>query len=257
MSESVATLSDVPLLNRDPDDRRPLYQRVGELLSDWISGMAPGQEFPSEAGLSEQLRVSRSTVREALRGLELDGRVERSHGRGTTVARPTPLVAGLTRLESLESLAARQGWRCGTQDVDVTTVEAPPNCADALGLAAGETVVHLSRVKTRDWKPICLMQSWLPDTVITSRHLREEFSDSITELLLARQSPGLGYSVAEVSAIAASPDVADRLRLARASALVNLQETFYTQAGLPFCYSESLFVPGSVRFEVMRRPESG
>lgn len=42
-----------------------------------------GQKLPSERALSEQLQVGRSTVREALRSLELLGLIETKHGGGT------------------------------------------------------------------------------------------------------------------------------------------------------------------------------
>ncbi len=46
----------------------------------------PGDKLPSERVLSEQLGVGRSSVREALRSLELLGLIETRHGGGTFLA---------------------------------------------------------------------------------------------------------------------------------------------------------------------------
>ena len=46
-------------------------------------GIQEGHKLPSERALSEQLQVGRSTVREALRSLELLGVIETKHGGGT------------------------------------------------------------------------------------------------------------------------------------------------------------------------------
>ncbi|HWL11693.1 MAG TPA: GntR family transcriptional regulator [Ureibacillus sp.] len=46
-------------------------------------GIQPGEKLPSERVLSERLNVGRSSVREALRSLELLGLIETRHGGGT------------------------------------------------------------------------------------------------------------------------------------------------------------------------------
>lgn len=48
--------------------------------------LSPGDRLPAERQLSLQLDVSRATIREALHELELKGLVERTQGRGTSVA---------------------------------------------------------------------------------------------------------------------------------------------------------------------------
>ncbi|MFD9719269.1 FadR/GntR family transcriptional regulator [Streptomyces sp. NPDC059076] len=47
--------------------------------------LAPGERIPAERELAEELRISRTSVREALRELELRGLVDRKPGRGTIV----------------------------------------------------------------------------------------------------------------------------------------------------------------------------
>ncbi|MEO6470168.1 MAG: FadR/GntR family transcriptional regulator [Aeromicrobium sp.] len=47
--------------------------------------LAPGTRLPPERELSEYLHVSRATIREALRELELRGMVDRRRGRGTVI----------------------------------------------------------------------------------------------------------------------------------------------------------------------------
>lgn len=50
----------------------------------------PGARLPSERELARQLGASRSSVREALRALELAGLIRSQHGGGTFVADPLP-----------------------------------------------------------------------------------------------------------------------------------------------------------------------
>jgi GntR family transcriptional repressor for pyruvate dehydrogenase complex len=66
--------------------------------------LAPGDRIPTERELSEQLAVSRSTVREAVQLLQALGTLEIRHGSGTYVA------ASPSRTKQL-----RQEWRRWTQ----------------------------------------------------------------------------------------------------------------------------------------------
>lgn len=55
-----------------------------------IKGLKPGDKLPSERDLSETLRAGRSSVREALRALELIGIIETRKGEGTFLSSYRP-----------------------------------------------------------------------------------------------------------------------------------------------------------------------
>ncbi len=81
-----------------PAGRRNLVDVVGQQLRQAILGGAlkPGEKLPSESGLTEQYKVSRTVIREAIASMRADGLVEVRHGVGVFVrnARPFP-AAGL------------------------------------------------------------------------------------------------------------------------------------------------------------------
>lgn len=66
----------------------PLKEQVLRELTRLIEegGLSPGEQLPSERELSEQLQVSRGTVREAVQFLQALGLVEIRHGSGTFVS---------------------------------------------------------------------------------------------------------------------------------------------------------------------------
>lgn len=61
-----------------------IVKQLRELIAS--QNIQAGQKLPSERVLSEQLQVGRSSVREALRSLELLGLIETKHGGGTFLA---------------------------------------------------------------------------------------------------------------------------------------------------------------------------
>ncbi len=70
--------------------RRKLAESVAEQLMHVLKDMPAGAKLPPEKELMQQLGVGRSTVREALKGLEVMGVIEIRHGQGAFVADPSP-----------------------------------------------------------------------------------------------------------------------------------------------------------------------
>jgi GntR family transcriptional regulator, transcriptional repressor for pyruvate dehydrogenase complex len=66
--------------------RNKIYEEVARQIERLIlNKLKPGDKLPSERELAETLRVSRSSIRDAIRSLELMGLVEPRQGTGTIV----------------------------------------------------------------------------------------------------------------------------------------------------------------------------
>ena len=133
------------------------------MLSDLRSRLASGElveRFPSDVELTAHYRVSRHTVREALRRLQVDGVIDRRRGRGTFV-RQRPVEQRLGTLYSLYRSAEEQGF---VQESAVRFLELrrDPEAAAMLACEADEPLVYLERVRLIDGRPAVLDCSWLP-----------------------------------------------------------------------------------------------
>lgn len=70
--------------------RQKVYEAVAEQIERLIlRKLKPGDKLPSERELAELLQVSRSSIRDAIRSLELMGLVEPRQGAGTIVCEPS------------------------------------------------------------------------------------------------------------------------------------------------------------------------
>jgi DNA-binding GntR family transcriptional regulator len=58
-------------------------RRIEKLITD--RALKPGSQLPTETNLASELYVSRTTIRNALKFLEQEGKIERQPGRGTIV----------------------------------------------------------------------------------------------------------------------------------------------------------------------------
>jgi len=85
--------------------RQGVHEGIVSQIRQLVTGghIKPGDQLPSERELSEKLRVSRASVREAIRALESLGLVEIRIGAGTYVASPAH-----TLLSPLASVTLQQ-----------------------------------------------------------------------------------------------------------------------------------------------------
>jgi GntR family transcriptional repressor for pyruvate dehydrogenase complex len=98
-------LGRLELTTIEPIRRSRLYQSIVEQIEALLEKgeLRPGDQLPAERALADQFQVSRASVREALRTLELLGVVETRAGGGTFVRQVGP--DDLAR--PLQSLIAR------------------------------------------------------------------------------------------------------------------------------------------------------
>lgn len=93
-------------MNLDRTGGAPLYQQIADRLTDAIQSetIAPGDHLGNEIALAGQFGVSRSTMRQAIRTLVVNGLVVHKKGTGTTV-----LPGAITRPLRLTSISADRG----------------------------------------------------------------------------------------------------------------------------------------------------
>jgi GntR family transcriptional regulator len=243
-------------LSKLRSSNEPLYAKASEAIDRYIDEqkLAPGDKLLPEKNLAELLGVSRSTIREGLRELELRRRITRIHGRGTIIAHRLPAVTGLTTMESLESIARRQGWTCGTSDISIGAARLPQPIAEALGRKANERVTKVVLVKTLDGQPMWLAETWVPRSVVTQEDVRARLKNTIFDLF-GPDLPAADYAFSTVTAAAATTREADMLRIQRRSPLVVLTEIFYHSPDRALFFSRNALIPGKIELQFRRRPK--
>ncbi len=127
------------------------YQLKGELLR-LIEGAAVGTPLPTERDLAQQFAVSRTTVRQAIAELVVEGRLERTQGSGTYVSEPK-----LIQLRQLSSFTEDIGERrddARSEVLDISRVAADPELARSLAVAEGTKVQRVERLRFVSEEPI-------------------------------------------------------------------------------------------------------
>ena len=133
--------------------RRPkVYEEVARQLERLIlEKLKPGDRLPSEWELAEMLQVSRSSIRDAIRGLEMMGLVEPRQGAGTIV-----------RLRSAElpvnsfSSALKRRREMVSELLDFRKMLEPPLAARAATHASSEEVLEMEGILRKQEEKLSL-----------------------------------------------------------------------------------------------------
>ncbi len=125
--------------------RNKVYEDVARQIERLIlKKLRPGDKLPSERELAETLAVSRSSIRDAIRSLELMGMVEPRQGAGTIVREITassianPLANALKRKEELMG-----------ELLDFRRILEPPLAARAATHASPEEMAEMQDILDR------------------------------------------------------------------------------------------------------------
>lgn len=226
------------------------YRRTTEAFAELLAQSEPGTVLPSEPALAEQFGVSRATLREAMRGFEDRGLIERRQGVGTYV-RPRVIDAGLEELVTIDTLAAQIGLEVAMQDLKIVRRERreeEPGDAE---------VLEISRVISADSRPVAFLVDVIPVDLVSTKELGSKFRGSVLDLLLKRGRPELDFSKTDINAVGAEPAVASRLGVQHGDVLLLLEAKLFGREGKVVDRSESYFLPGVFRFHVVRRIGSG
>jgi GntR family transcriptional regulator len=212
-----------------------------------------GQRLLSEPDLAKQLGVSRATLREAMRLFETQGLIRRRQGSGTyVVGKIQALDSGLEVLESIETVAKRQGLEISVSDLSLELLKADSELAAMLNVTAGTRLTRVRRVIRAENRPVAYLVDTLPEELLRADELTSEFHGSVLDLLLAR-GDALTTSRADVSAIGAVADVAKPLEIQRGDVLLHFSAQLFNSSGRIEDYSLSYFIPGYFHFHIVRR----
>ncbi|OIK01361.1 GntR family transcriptional regulator [Streptomyces colonosanans] len=140
----------------------PKYWHLKTVLTEALdSEFSVGEILPNERDLAARFGVARATLRQALEQLELEGRLQRRRGVGTTVAPPRMGVAVGSEQHTWPG-AAGDDW----QPTDCTLAVPPAAVADLLETGRDGQVHTVRRFRMTHGQPVAAELLYVPDSSV-------------------------------------------------------------------------------------------
>jgi len=221
------------------DINKPLYSRIQEYIAELIlSGkLTPESRIQSEREFSEDLGVSRMTVRRALTELVNEGLLERRHGSGTYVAKPKVTYESG---ELVNYVLAMQQRNIATtsQLLEFNEIAASRRLSELLKIEIGQPIYRVDILRFANRVPVILERGFFPCSRFPKLEEWDLEKSSFHDLLTTVYNIRLGRISQTVEAAAAADTVAGQLRVEENSPVLMLSRTMYQEeTGEPVVFS--------------------
>ncbi|GAA5187749.1 GntR family transcriptional regulator [Rugosimonospora acidiphila] len=231
--------------------RVPKYYTVKAQLVGLIAELGVGALLPAERDLAATYGVARSTLRQAISELIIEGRLRAHRGRGTFVAAPK-LIQPLALVSYTEALR-EMGHQPGRVLVTLERVSADAELAGHLAIAEGAEVIHLERVLLADGEPLGLESTYLSYQRYPTLPEVLEPTGSLYQCMEQRLGVVYAEATERVETVLASPREALLLRGNPALPMLLMQRVSLDQQGIPIERVRALYRGDRIGFETRLR----
>jgi GntR family transcriptional regulator len=218
---------------------KPLYTRIQEYIAELIlSGkLAPDAKIQSERDFSEDLGVSRMTVRRAITELVNEGLLERKHGSGTYVSKPK-LTYEASELANYTEAMQKRNIATSSQLLEFGQVVASKRLGEYLGLPIGDPVYRISILRLANRVPVVLERVFVSCARCPGLEEWNLEKSSIHDLLTDVYQITPGRISQTVEAVVAADTVAQQLRVDDGFPLLMLSRITFGSSQEPVVFSQ-------------------
>lgn len=241
----------------DPSSKVPLWRqlkhRLQQLMASGVAG--EGDALPPERNMADALGLSRTTVRRCLDALADEGRIVRTRGRGTFVARPLGLGAARDRYAySFTAEAEASGREPSIRVLSFGQSPATVALAERLELEEGEGLWEIRRLRLADGEPLAYHRVYVPVRCCPEL-TRGDAEHSILSALAAKGGIYPSSMDGSYEAIALDSSEARLLRQRAGSPALRLVRTNFATNGMP--YEVALTIFRADRYQLRVRSDDG
>ncbi|MEJ7891908.1 MAG: GntR family transcriptional regulator [Solirubrobacteraceae bacterium] len=225
-----------------------MHSRIADDLRRRIATgeLRTGDPVPSEAQLSRAHAVSRGTVRQALAALRAEGAIGGGRGK-PPVVRPPTLTQDFAELVSFSAWALALGREPGQQTVEVARRPARIDAIDALGLAEGDPVVELLRLRQLDGRPVMVERATFVERV---GRLLFDFDPDAGSIYAHLRAAGIDLARARqtIDAVGADARDCELLGVAAGTPLLRVRRRTTDAGGEPLEWADDRYLGDAMSF---------
>lgn len=228
----------------------PLHEQIGIRLQHMIlSGAWPAHyRLPAEPELAKRFRVSRGTLRRALRTLISRGYLIQVQGRGTFVRDTQGIEQPIAQeMLSLAEALGQQGVPFVTEVISSALEPPSARLSTMLDVSSSERVLHLVRRRLVSGVPIALLFNFVRADLCPGIEAKDFRARTLFGILEQDYSLTLEWGRRTFEAQAANPQIAKHLDVAPDSPVLYLEQVTYLKNSVPIEYSDVWIRGNAVR----------
>jgi GntR family transcriptional regulator len=227
----------------------PVYVQIAEdfLEKIAIGELAPGERLPSERELSKKLKVSRMTVRAALRVLDNQGLLVRRTGDGTYIAQPK-IERQADKLVPFTRKMKKLGGEIGSRLILFEERKAEASVARKLAIPIFTPVHYFQRVRLLNREVVLLEACTMPRDRFPDLEKFDLEKRSVYEILENEYGILPHHSHQSLEAVSATEYEAELLNIEAGAPLMLERRVTFDENNLPFEYGRDLYRGDRFRF---------
>ncbi|MBD1387047.1 MAG: GntR family transcriptional regulator [Bacteroidota bacterium] len=232
----------------------PLHAQAESLLRQIIIDPVyqDGKFLPNEIELAKQLAISRTTLRQALNKLVFEGLLIRKKGVGTKVADLSLSSKSMNWLSFSQEMKAR-GITIKNFELHLSWEFPEEKVANFFEIKTDKKILKLERVRGRIEGPFVYFVSYFhPRIGLTGE---EDFTKPLYETLETQYSVIAQLSKEEISALAATKFIANKLDIEPGSPVLFRKRFVYDQGDRPIEYNLGFYKSDGFVYTVESRRE--
>ena len=232
----------------------PKYYVVKGHVSEMLAQLAPGEPLLPERTLAVKFSTSRTTIRQALRELTIEGRLLRMQGRGTFAA--VPKMAQPLQLTSYTEDMRRRGLTSRSQLLSVGYVASDEELAWRLDVRPRARILRIERLRIASEEPMAIETTHLVSARFPGLARRLEGSVSLYALLATEYGVTLMEAEETIETVPAPPKEAEMLNTTVGYPMLLLSRHSRDSSGRPVEYARSFYRGDRYKFVAhLQRPE--
>ena len=224
----------------DKSSATPLYLQLKKLIYDRINKgiYEPGESIPSENEIQKQFKISRITVRRAIRELEQEGYLDKKPGKGTFVQKVEvdhKIAQELNNITTWTETMKKKGYKPGTSHIEISIVLPPKEVTNILNIDSNTKVLKIKRFRTGNDRPFSIMKNYLLQHYVPNIEKKGlENTESLYELLENKYNIKFGKAKEMVEARKAGDEESDFFGIKKGAPVLAITRYTYDTNGIPF-----------------------
>jgi len=232
----------------------PLFIQLAGILRKRIQKGEYQVQIPPESVLTNEFKVSRFTVRQALEILKTERLVFAKQGVGTLLSRTDSYKYGMLTgdFEDLVYYASESTVKV----LDKETLFPPKEVAEKLRASPGEKILRYTTIRHLKKQPFSFSYIYLPYSLgllIPSRELKVK---PVFKLIEEYGHVSIAETIQRISAVSANEAMRQALEVRKGEPMLLVYRTYYAQDGRPVELSEVYYDVKRLEYTIRLRRQT-